>query len=233
VKTSARRSLSALVAFASAATLAAGCAMVSGLNGLALDPQCGDSCASDGGGAGPADARNEAADGATLDSATLTSDSATSTSDSATSTSDSATLTSDSSAAPTDGGADAGEESGLPAGEIRCGAGGPCTAGPDECCMSSASPPTLSCSSATSSARCPNGTEIKCDDPSDCSGGDACCLQVNSSGYILQTVCQTACSGTGWYELCAPAGTCSAGTCSALTVLPNPPLTPAWFTACQ
>jgi len=209
---SARRSLLALPFVLASA---GGCAIVSGLNGLALDPQCTDSCAPDGGGAGPTDGS-----GASLpDRAPVPGP------DAGTDASDSGTVTSDT-------GTDAGQDGGLAPGDIRCGSSGPCTAGTQECCMSSASTPALSCSSASDPNRCPGGTELKCDDRSDCSG-NVCCIQLNASGYVLQTLCQSACSGTGWFELCGPGGTCGSGACSALTVLPNPPLTPPWFYACQ
>jgi hypothetical protein len=198
---------------------AGGCAVVSGLNGLALDPRCGDSCASEDGGVTPMNGNGDSSagpeDGSPADH-----------------TPENPEAGSETGTARSDSGTEGGEEGGLPAGEIRCSAAGPCTAGGEECCMSSATVPALSCSSTSDPQRCPGGTELKCDDRSDCPG-NVCCIQLNASGYVLQTLCQSSCSATGWFELCGAGGTCDAGTCSALTVLPNPPLTPPWFYACQ
>ena len=92
------------------------------------------------------------------------------------------------------------------------------------------STPTLAC--VSTAAGCPNGTDIFCDDPSDCPGA-VCCIQRDSAGSLLGTACLAQCPA-GQTELCAPqGGTCTKGSCGPLTVLPDPPLSPSWFYGCQ
>jgi hypothetical protein len=123
--------------------------------------------------------------------------------------------------------AGAGEDAAPPTPQgIRCG-GSLCTPGSQECCLGAQN--TLSCTSTSLSDPCPQGTDIPCDDPSDCSSG-VCCMTQDGQGDLLGTVCAAACSG-GEIELCAPGGTCTQGKCSSIAVQPDPPLT--GFYACQ
>jgi hypothetical protein len=121
-------------------------------------------------------------------------------------------------------------DGGTTSGEIRCAPGSPCTAGTQECCL--AGDGGLSCTSPTASDPCPNGTDIVCDDPSDCPGA-ACCLQLDTSLDLLATRCASSCSN-GDLTACDPQGAaCAQGTCTAVAVQPQPPLTSSWFYACQ
>jgi len=118
--------------------------------------------------------------------------------------------------------------------EIRCALdAAPCPAASQECCF--ASTHTLTCESTALSDPCPGGTDIRCDDPSDCDSG-VCCITLDTSNDILGTACESACP-TGQIELCAPdGGTCGAGTgktCQEIVVEPFPPIRNPWFYSCQ
>jgi hypothetical protein len=114
---------------------------------------------------------------------------------------------------------------------IRCALdAAPCTPGPQECCMAGNN--ALSCVSTSVADPCPQGTDIRCDQPADCSGG-VCCISLDTGNDILGTACRSSCT-TGETELCAPqGGSCSHGSCVALTVQPSPPIHNPWFYGCQ
>jgi hypothetical protein len=127
-----------------------------------------------------------------------------------------------------EGGVSEGDGGGATSG-IRCAQGGPtCTAGPQECCY--ASDMSLSCISA--SKGCNDGTDIFCDEPSQCSG-EACCITLQSPGdALLGTACMGSCPSPQ-ITLCAPSnGTCAGGLqCKPLTVAA--PFGNDWFYGCQ
>ena len=113
---------------------------------------------------------------------------------------------------------------------VFCGATLTCTAPGEECCYGADG--GLSCSSTSLSDPCPDGTDIPCDDPSDCDAG-ACFLTVDTAMDILGTRCAAACA-SGDYLLCDPARpSCPQGTCNPLSVQPQPPFSPTSFHACQ
>ena len=122
-------------------------------------------------------------------------------------------------------------------GGIRCAGGSEsCTAGVQECCLGADG--TLKCVSGGASDPCPGGTDIPCDDPSDCPG-NLCCIELDRTNALLATACRSSCSGSqpggSWRELCAAGtDTCASGTCQPLpNVMPSPPLAAGWFYACQ
>jgi hypothetical protein len=122
-------------------------------------------------------------------------------------------------------------------GGIRCAGGsGSCTPGVQECCLGADN--TLKCVSGGVSDPCPGGTDIACDDPSDCPG-NLCCIELDRTNALLATGCRASCSMSqasgSWRELCAlGANTCASGTCQPLSnVTPSPPLVAGWFYACQ
>ena len=91
---------------------------------------------------------------------------------------------------------------------------------------------TLSCASSSVADPCPQGTDIRCAQPSDCAAG-VCCISLDTGSDILGTTCRSSCN-TGETELCAPqGGSCAQGSCVALTVQPSPPIHNPWFYACQ
>lgn len=109
---------------------------------------------------------------------------------------------------------------------IRCAAGAPCSAPAQECCL--AGDGGLACVSTALSDPCPNGTDIPCDDPSDCAGG-VCCLSVDPAMSVLGTRCALSCA-SGDYTLCNPqAPACTQGSCTSVATQPQPPS----FFACQ
>jgi hypothetical protein len=125
-----------------------------------------------------------------------------------------------------DGGPGQGAEPG-----IRCALdAAPCTSGSQECCL--ASNYALSCVSTSLANPCPQGTDIRCDQPADCPGG-VCCISLDTGNDILGTTCRSSCT-TGETELCAQqGGTCTHGSCVALTIQPSPPIHNPWFYGCQ
>jgi hypothetical protein len=131
-------------------------------------------------------------------------------------------------AGTSEGGSSEGDGGGATSG-IRCAQGGTaCTAGPQECCE--ASNGSLSCISA--SGGCNQGTDIFCDEPSQC-GGQACCISLQTQGSdLLGTVCMASCPSPQ-IALCArPNGTCAGGLqCKPLTV--GAPFGSDWFYGCQ
>lgn len=125
-------------------------------------------------------------------------------------------------------------ESGATTSRIRCASDAStfCDAGTEECCFNG--PDDLSCVGRGTSDPCPQGTDIVCDDPSDCPNGDVCCIQLDPSNDILGTSCAPGACPSGAIELCAPpSGACTVGQCAVLSVFPNPPITPAWFYGCR
>lgn len=119
---------------------------------------------------------------------------------------------------------------------IRCGDGGIyCAARSQECCLSSTN--ALSCVGTNAANACLQGTDIVCDDETDCAG-QLCCINFDQSRSLLGTQCASSCPSGGpngrWLELCDPSGpACTGGTCTPLSVQPNPPLSATWFYACQ
>jgi hypothetical protein len=113
---------------------------------------------------------------------------------------------------------------------IRCSQGGPtCTPESQECCF--ASDKSLSCISA--SKGCTNGTDIDCDQPSQCPSGQTCCISLQDAGSdLLATGCMDSCPSTET-TLCARSnGTCAGGLqCKPLVV--GAPFGDDWFYGCQ
>jgi hypothetical protein len=130
---------------------------------------------------------------------------------------------------PGEGGANEGDGGGATSG-IRCAQGGPsCIAGPQECCE--ASNGSLSCISASEGCN-QGGTDIFCDEPSQC-GGQACCIDLQAQGNdLLGTACMASCPSPQ-ITLCARSnGTCAGGLqCKPLTV--GAPFGNDWFYGCQ
>jgi hypothetical protein len=133
--------------------------------------------------------------------------------------------------------ADSGGDAGVGSGDsavttgIRCAPGNPCQPGSEECCFGANH--DLSCASTALSDPCPNGTDLVCDDPSDCASG-VCCMTVDGQNDVLGTACAASCTN-GQKELCAPeGGTCGEGKgCAPLAIQPDPPFAGAWFYGCQ
>jgi hypothetical protein len=115
---------------------------------------------------------------------------------------------------------------------IRCAPdAAACDPGSEECCFSGTA--NLTCVSTASGDPCPQGTDIPCDDPSDCTSG-VCCIQLDMGGDVLGTSCAASKCASGQIELCAQhGGVCTEGQCTALEVSPNPPFVPDWFYGCQ
>lgn len=142
-------------------------------------------------------------------------------------------------AACADGLADDGgvvSESGATHDRIFCGGDTTC-ARTEECCFAAAGG-----TSCTSTSGCGNGTDIFCDDPSQCPGGSACWICINGQGfqgtscdYQGDIVGNDKCDQSNALVLCHSSSQCEGGTtCKPLGV---PGLDPgdgsAWFTACQ
>lgn len=126
-------------------------------------------------------------------------------------------------------GADTGTGEAAP-GQIRCNAGASCPSSSEECCL--ASDASLACASTAVGDPCPLGTDIACDDPSDCPGA-ACCMALQTDQSLLGTTCEATCQA-GEIPLCAPGGAaCAQGSCVAVPVKPDPPFTTPWFYGCQ
>jgi hypothetical protein len=116
---------------------------------------------------------------------------------------------------------------------FRCSAGAaPCATPENECCLSD-NATTLACVSATPADPCPNGTDIHCAQPADCTtAAPVCCVSLDNESDILSATCRTACQA-GETATCTPGAPCASGQCSALEVRPAPPLQNPWFYACQ
>jgi hypothetical protein len=139
-------------------------------------------------------------------------------------------------AACVDGGGGGGVEAGGARG-IACGGGSACAAPQDECCVPSSGPP-----SCVVALQCSGGTDVFCDDPSQC-GGAPCWLcnaggfQGTSCAYEEDIVKADGCNDPkDVYRLCHSTSQCDAGqVCIALPIV----LTGAdaggasWLYACQ
>jgi hypothetical protein len=138
-------------------------------------------------------------------------------------------------AGASDAGVEGGaSESGATVSRIRCATNDSvyCEAGTEECCFTGTE--DLSCVDRRASDPCPQGTDIVCDDPSDCPNGDVCCMQLDTSNDVLGTSCISGGCPSGETELCASdSGMCSVGQCEALGVMPVPPFSPSWFYGCK
>jgi hypothetical protein len=120
---------------------------------------------------------------------------------------------------------------------VFCGPGVPtCTAGPDECCLDNSG--QTSCTSVSSCT----GTDIFCDDPSQCPGGEPCWICVTSQGF-QGTSCDfdgdivgnDHCTHATALQLCHSSVQCTNGTtCKPLQVDPfDAGAGTTWFQACQ
>ena len=135
-----------------------------------------------------------------------------------------------------DGGAAGGDGGGVRG--IACGAGSSCAPPGQECCL--AAQGAASCVVAQS---CNGGSDIFCDDPSQCAG--APCFLCNAGGTFQGTSCRyqedivqnyKCTSASDVYRLCHATSQCDAGT----TCKPFPFSLPlpggdggSWFFACQ
>jgi hypothetical protein len=94
-------------------------------------------------------------------------------------------------------------------------------AGGAYCCVHGRNTEPIEC--VTGQAACPEqfGARAYCDDTSDCSGGNVCCLQFGGIfGILASCVTSAACVTDDTHNrLCDPAiaGECGAGSCVALT----------------
>src|SRR5258708_39661193 len=78
---------------------------------------------------------------------------------------------------------------------IRCGDGGIyCAAQSQECCLTSTN--ALSCVSPNAANACLQGTDIVCDDKTDCAG-QLCCINFDRSRSLLGTQCASSCPSGG------------------------------------
>jgi hypothetical protein len=110
-----------------------------------------------------------------------------------------------------------------------------CTPGTQECCDNQATGDVLSCVPA---GICNGSTlaEILCDKPSQCTQSHVCRLCLDNTQYLSGTSCNLSdilgdgCDASSAWTLCAPGGSCEAGTCHALQVTGYPQ---GWFWACQ
>jgi hypothetical protein len=136
-----------------------------------------------------------------------------------------------------DAGADAAAETSEAGAQgIRCADGGVfCEPTSQECCVRQGS----SCVARVANS-CSMGTDIFCDDPSQCAG-DPCWICLGKSGDLLGASCAHAdlvnwgCGKTGALPLCRASGECEAGTtCEPLAVVGFASSPDAsWFSACQ
>jgi hypothetical protein len=114
---------------------------------------------------------------------------------------------------------------------IRCGTSS-CNPDNRACCVDGAG--SLSCVPSHGQGSCKQGTEIRCDDSSQCGGG-VCCIHVGLLNTFLGTTCAPSCpseTGSAWLEVCNPARP-DCDHCLALGVELSPPFTSTWFYACQ
>jgi hypothetical protein len=138
-------------------------------------------------------------------------------------------------AAGTDG---ASGDSGPSSGGIYCGAGGPCTPPTNECCFEY----TTSSTSCKATFSC-NGSDIFCDDPSQCAGGSTCWICITTQGfqgtscdYQNDIVKNDHCDQSTAKALCHDSSQCEGGTtCQPLPVLGFDAGAggDSWFHACQ
>jgi hypothetical protein len=143
-------------------------------------------------------------------------------------------------AACTDGAtaADGANGDGGPTGAgIFCGGDPACTPGAQECCLRPDG--TTSC---VATGTCSNGSDIFCDDPSQCPGGGTCWICVNAQGfqgtscdYPDDIVANDHCDQTTARALCHSSSQCEGGaTCQPLPVqVLDAGAGATWFQACQ
>ncbi|HEY8041142.1 MAG TPA: hypothetical protein VIF15_15150 [Polyangiaceae bacterium] len=121
---------------------------------------------------------------------------------------------------------------------IFCGQGAFCPARSQECCLPGNGPP-----SCTTLSGCHLGTDIFCDDPSQCPGGGTCWICVNGQGF-QGTSCDFAgdivdadgCNQSNALALCHPSTSqCEGGTtCRPFAVAGfDAGADASWFYACQ
>ena len=131
-----------------------------------------------------------------------------------------------------------GPESAPPSTTIFCGGSARCTpATGQECCLA-----TSGATSCVSTTMCGNGSDIFCDDPSQCPGGGTCWICVNGQGfqgtscdYQSDIVNNDHCDQTTALPLCHSSSQCEGGdTCKPLFVQGfDAGAGASWFQACQ
>jgi hypothetical protein len=134
------------------------------------------------------------------------------------------------------GGDGAAGDTGSPSG-IFCGGGSSCNPAIQECCVGASGSTTC-----ITPSTCSGGTDIFCDDPSQCPNGGTCWICINAQGfqgtscdYANDIVAVDHCSQTTAHALCHDSSQCEGGTtCKPLDVLGLDAGTgAAWFQACQ
>jgi hypothetical protein len=130
-----------------------------------------------------------------------------------------------------------GGEGGASHDRIFCGAGAAtCVPPADECCLENSGG-----TACTSIFSC-NGSDVFCDDPSQCPDGGACWICVNSGGfqgtscdYQGDIVNNDHCNASTAKQLCHSSGQCTGGTtCQPFDVAAFDAGTgDTWFHACQ
>jgi len=95
-----------------------------------------------------------------------------------------------------------------------------CDSATQHCCVDATGPHCIDALAACS------GLGIRCDDPSDCPQGKACCSEVRS-GQVAAVECEdaTSCLSNGHDLLCSPndPSVCSGGPCVSTAQSPLPP----------
>jgi hypothetical protein len=128
-------------------------------------------------------------------------------------------------------------EAGSPSTGIFCGSGTSCTPATQQCCLLSSG-----ATACVPTSSCAGGSDIFCDDPSQCPGGGTCWICINAQGfqgtscdYANDIVRNDGCDQTTAMALCHTSSECEGGTtCKPLDV----PVLDAgtggsWFQACQ
>jgi hypothetical protein len=142
----------------------------------------------------------------------------------------------DGAAAEGAGGDGSAAESGSPQAQILCGGGAWCTPPHDECCLDQSG------STACTSINGCSGSDIFCDDPSQCPGGGTCWICVNSQGFQGTScdfdgdiVANDHCDLTNALALCHSSTQCEGGTtCQPFAVTGfDAGAGASWFRACQ
>jgi hypothetical protein len=128
-------------------------------------------------------------------------------------------------------------EAGSPTNGILCGGGTRCTPAAQECCFEGTSG-TQSCAATFVCS----GSDIFCDDPSQCPGGGTCWICITTQGfqgtscdYQNDIVHNDHCDQTTALALCHDSSQCEGGTtCKPLPVAAfDAGADASWFEACQ
>ena len=97
-------------------------------------------------------------------------------------------------------GGNGGEGGTPPVLEVPCGSGGACdVSGGDVCCIDEGGSTDGDCGGSCNPG---NEASLECNEPSDCTNGDSCCLVFNGSDYDTAE-CKTTCGVTD-EEICGP-----------------------------